>query len=417
MKNRWIRRWLGCLAIIMMAFSGRVEASSPPFKDVTADNPYQVMIQDMRDRKLINGYPNGEFKPNERIARKHVAKLLTNALKLEAKTGNVIHYNDVPKTHPYYNDITRVSQAGIFNGDSNGNFNPDAPLTRIQMAKVLDSAFNLTIKSHTTFPDVQRNHWGYTHVQALYSNGITTADQGYFKPNQPVTRAHYAVFLYRSLHLPEAPKSLPHEKLKKEEIKDLVFRLPIIVETTLVDYKMQASPFSVARSEILKNATPKFTDTLLKKYYNDMCIYCDMTLFPFLMDEPNYRFEILENTPNLVRMQTVSFAAPLKDSGYVEYTFEKQSNKWKLAGYEWQPLGAGNFNLTKEEALRLVKKEYLFQEAAPIEVTFLDSGTDNVFDWYTNKEYPRLVYRIHVDTGTRNFNVVYYPHNGSHHPE
>jgi hypothetical protein len=34
MKNRGIRRWLGCIAVIMMAFSGQVEASSPPFKDV-----------------------------------------------------------------------------------------------------------------------------------------------------------------------------------------------------------------------------------------------------------------------------------------------------------------------------------------------------------------------------------------------
>jgi hypothetical protein len=38
-------------------------------------------------------------------------------------------------------------------------------------------------------------------VRAHYSNGITTGDWGFYNPDKPVTRVHYAVFLHRLLHM------------------------------------------------------------------------------------------------------------------------------------------------------------------------------------------------------------------------
>ena len=110
-------------------------------------------------------------------------------------------FKDVPKTHPLHDIIQRVQRAGIMDGDQNGNFNPEVPLTRVQMAKIIDLAFDLTVKSNLDFPDVPPSHWGNKHVRALYSNGITTGDKGHFKPNDKVTRAQYTVFLHRALHL------------------------------------------------------------------------------------------------------------------------------------------------------------------------------------------------------------------------
>src|SRR5690606_16715787 len=117
--------------------------------------------------------PDGSFRPDETISRQHVAHLLDKALALEAKTVAVILYKDVPTNHPYSNAILKVSQAGIFSGDVNGNFNPNAPITRVQMAKVLDLAFELNIKSFSHYRDVGKNNWGFLHIQSLNSNGIT----------------------------------------------------------------------------------------------------------------------------------------------------------------------------------------------------------------------------------------------------
>ena len=416
MKNRWIWQWLGCIVVVVVlavvTLSVQAKASSQSFKDVSQNHPFQEMIQNMHVRGLINGYPDGSFRPNETISRKHAAHLLEKALPLEAKTDAVIRYKDVPMNHPYSNAILKVSQAGIFSGDINGNFNPNAPITRVQMAKVLDLAFELNIKSLSHFRDVGKNNWGFLHIQALNSNGITVGNKGYFKPNEPVTRAHYVAFLHRGLKMPKVPIPNPKKPSTKEEILNLVYRLPVTVETTINNFKFQSSPFSAVRTELLANATQALVDSDLKNYYANMCTYCDMGLFPFLVGETDYRFEILENTPNKVRISTVSFDAPLEDAVYLEYGFEKQSGKWKMSIFNWDHVGAGSFDLTKEEALQIVKNDYESYASSPVRVKFLNTKHDDVYDPYTDQDYRRLVYRMAVDTEDRSFNIFFYPHSG-----
>lgn len=405
-------RWLGCLVIaIIVALNVPTEASAQTFTDVGPKHPYQGIIQDMQKRELINGYPDGTFRPDNKITRAHVAVLLDKALPLEAKTNEVIRYKDVSTSHVYYQEIMKVSQAGIFSGDPNGNFNPNAPITRKQMAKVLDLAFELNLENFTYFEDVE-DDWGYLHIQALASTGITTGDKGKFNPNAPVTRAHYAVFLHRALNIPAEPNTDPNAALTKAQIVNLLNRIPFEVETTLVTHKFQASPFSKVRADLLNNATPSIIDSMFDEYYAEMCIYCDAYLFSDVADEVNYRFEVLENTTNFVQVRTVSFDEPLGEAFYLEYTFEKQAGKWKLSDHDWENLGAGSFNLTKEEALQIVKNNYTRYETGPVHVTYLRTSYEDRYDWYTDREYRREVYELSVQTGDGHYNVSFYPHNG-----
>lgn len=74
-------------------------------------------------------------------------------------------------------------------------------MTRAQMAKVLVLAFDLTADEKEAFNDVPPTHWAYDYIAILMTNGITIGDQGNFRPNDPVTRAEFATFLYRALKL------------------------------------------------------------------------------------------------------------------------------------------------------------------------------------------------------------------------
>ena len=44
------------------------------------------------------------------------------------------------------NILRRLSKAGLMVGDGNGNFEPDSPLTRAQLAIVLCKALNLPVE-------------------------------------------------------------------------------------------------------------------------------------------------------------------------------------------------------------------------------------------------------------------------------
>lgn len=179
----------------------QVEASvENPFKDVSTNSAYYEIVHEMRDRGIISGYENGEFRPTEVITRKHAAALVNRATKLKA-TKPFVPFKDVSTKNAFFNDVKKLQQAGIFEPDSKGNLYPNKPITRAEMAKVLSIAFDLKVKVELDFMDVRKSHPENKYIRALYSNGITTGDFGFYNPEKPVTRVHYAVFLHRLLHM------------------------------------------------------------------------------------------------------------------------------------------------------------------------------------------------------------------------
>ncbi|WP_051405133.1 S-layer homology domain-containing protein [Bacillus cihuensis] len=178
----------------------QAEAAVKDFTDVPPTHWAYQMINEMKEKGIINGYKDNTFKPNATISREHVALLLSKSLDLPA-IKPAVSFSDVPKSSPYYDAITTVQRAGIFDGGSSGKFKPKEPITRAQLAKVLVLAFDLKAKSNTTFKDIPSNHWASDYIKALASNGVTVGNNGNFLPNDPVTRAHYAVFLHRSINL------------------------------------------------------------------------------------------------------------------------------------------------------------------------------------------------------------------------
>lgn len=179
---------------------------SPPscvahFTD-TAPHFAKKEIDEIACLGIVVGYPDGTFRPNNSITREHVALMFTRAFEL-TPTRSSIDFNDVPNTHRYYDAITQVYQAGIFDGASNGNFKPDKGMTRAQIAKVLVLAFDLQPSETSTnvFRDVPIVHWANDYIIILADNGIAFGHNGNFKPEESVTRAQFVAFMYRALNL------------------------------------------------------------------------------------------------------------------------------------------------------------------------------------------------------------------------
>lgn len=173
---------------------------TPTYRFTDISNSWaRDMIEDIAGRGIITGYPDGTFRPNESIKRQHIAVMLTRAFELTTKR-KAVPFSDVPQSHLYYDSITKLQQAGIVDG-SNGAFNPNAPMTRAQMAKILVLAFGLTPEGTNTFQDVPATHWSYDYISALAGSGIALGDNGNFKPDEPVTRAQFVAFMYRALNL------------------------------------------------------------------------------------------------------------------------------------------------------------------------------------------------------------------------
>ena len=114
-------------------------------------------------------------------------------------------YNDVEADADYAGAVELLSALEIFQGDENGNFNPDNTITRAEMAAIiirakgLESAANAS-KGATMFPDVAADHWASGYVNLASQNGIITGtDEGLFDPNGTLTYEAPVAMIVRSL--------------------------------------------------------------------------------------------------------------------------------------------------------------------------------------------------------------------------
>ncbi|PID06410.1 MULTISPECIES: S-layer homology domain-containing protein [unclassified Sporosarcina] len=346
--------------LLMLSFICVVphEVAAKEFRDVANSHPNYAAIREMEKAGFISGYPDGRFHPNEPVSRKHVAVLMDRALGFKQPTSNKVVFKDVPKKHSYYTPIMKLYNEGIVGGSANGKFNPDASVTRVQMAKMLDLAFGLKISDTRWFNDLDSYHWGFTHVDALYSNGITSGDNGNFYPNKPVTRAHYAEFLSRSM---KVGKSKPSTSIvTKSEAMDVFFRLPTEIDYKIYQSKSKKEKFSQARSEFLPYATERFADGLIKQEYPHLCNMCDAFIFPYVSFETQIRFDFEQPDSNTLKVHTILVHTPgaVLGGGFVDYIYKKEKDRWKIHDLQFTSPGKKNFELTMEEAKLIIEDFY-----------------------------------------------------------
>lgn len=113
-------------------------------------------------------------------------------------------FPDVGMNHSFKKYILWGYYDGIVSGDKQGNFNPDKAVTRGQFIIMLwRAAGKPEPTQYKAFPDVSENSGFYKAVCWAVEKGITNGQKdGTFGVNDPCTRGHVALFLYRYANSP-----------------------------------------------------------------------------------------------------------------------------------------------------------------------------------------------------------------------
>ncbi len=161
----------------------------------------QAHIEHLLGLNLINGFPDGTFKPNQTITRAQAASILANELAL---TPQASAFPDVPASHWANGSVGAIAAYGTMSGYPDGTFRPDQAMTRAEIASVLSSAYGFSQSSATSpFTDVTPSHWAFGSIMALVDGYITEGyPDGTFKPNDAMTRAEFSVFMAKAIHPP-----------------------------------------------------------------------------------------------------------------------------------------------------------------------------------------------------------------------
>ncbi|MDV6379360.1 S-layer homology domain-containing protein [Sporosarcina sp. GW1-11] len=194
MKHKLVGALIALLIFAVTPF--QVQAATS-FSDVNSHWAKKEIMY-LSDRKIIGGYPDGTFKPNQPITRAQASAMLIKALKIPLVKNPTVTFKDVSKDSPYYQILATVNQKEILRGD-NGFMRPGEETSRAQMAAILRRSFNLPLDKQATFVDMTEAHWAYEDVNGIAKKGITGGSDGKFMPSNSVTRAQFSAFLVRAL--------------------------------------------------------------------------------------------------------------------------------------------------------------------------------------------------------------------------
>lgn len=112
------------------------------FKDISKNHEFYKEISMVRELGIINGYTDGNFRPNEKIKRKHVAAMINRAGATLTPIRKMTYFSDLRVTDSAYDSIRKLYAAGVIDGNGD-NFNHENSLTHAQIAKILVNAFGL----------------------------------------------------------------------------------------------------------------------------------------------------------------------------------------------------------------------------------------------------------------------------------
>ena len=172
----------------------------------------------------IVGYPDSTVRPQNGITRAEVATIFFRLLTDETRNANSTKtnsYSDVAAGAWYNHAVSTLSAMGIVKGDSQGKFNPNAPITRAEFAAI---AARFDDKANTTavdFSDIA-SHWAKDEISAAANNGwINGYTDGTFRPNNKITRAEAMTLVNRVLkRLPETAEDLHNDMIKWSDNSD-----------------------------------------------------------------------------------------------------------------------------------------------------------------------------------------------------
>ncbi|MEK0316870.1 S-layer homology domain-containing protein, partial [Cohnella sp. 56] len=167
-------------------------------------------INDMGSRLVVNGLNDSTFNPNADITRAEFAAIVIRGLGLRLGEGTS-KFSDVASSAWYAGAVQTAAEYGLIAGYPDGTFRPNDKLTREQAMAIVAKAMKLTgladsaatadrAASLSGFADAGAvGQWALEGIASAVEAGLVTGQGGKLLPKANVSRAEVAVLIHRLL--------------------------------------------------------------------------------------------------------------------------------------------------------------------------------------------------------------------------
>ena len=186
------------LALTMMMSLVTINAGAAEFTD-DEDITYDEAVAVISEIGVVNGYEEGDFKPQNGLTRQAAAKIICNLI-LGPTTAAELHadtapFSDVPVSNDLSGYIAYCAKEGIISGYADGTFRPTNGLTGYAFMKMLLGALGYD----ATYEGYTGGNWSINVAKQAIGIGLNTGLKEEFNGVDQVTREEAALYAFNTL--------------------------------------------------------------------------------------------------------------------------------------------------------------------------------------------------------------------------
>lgn len=175
------------------------------FEDMNEAQWANDAVKELLNGGIVSGDESGRFNPNSNITRAEFIKMIVGAVQKDAESKEM-KFSDVGENDWFYPYILNAYGRGIVNGLPDGSFGSNLPISRQDIAVIIDNIMkesekNADEKSAKSFADGEEIA-GYARaaVENISAAAIINGyEDGSFRPENNATRAEAAMIVYKLL--------------------------------------------------------------------------------------------------------------------------------------------------------------------------------------------------------------------------
>lgn len=162
------------------------------FNDLNIENHvhYDAIVS-LREKNIIEGYPDGTFKPNNRINRAEFTKIVVSSINNNPSGDNC--FSDV-KNEWFAKFVCYASQSKIIEGYPDGTFKPELEINKVEALKIVLEAY------FDNIPNTNQTEWYSKYIDFAKNNNIYL-DEVWLFNDQKLTRGQMAELIFRVQNL------------------------------------------------------------------------------------------------------------------------------------------------------------------------------------------------------------------------
>ena len=205
----------GAIFIALMFTAIPAMAEDPSFSDVPKAREEYEAVEDLRDRGIFEGRPDGTFGPDDFVNRAEAITVIVRAVaNVKNLPENKNCFPDVYGEEWYVQPVCYAEDLGWISGYPDGTYQPVRTVSKVEFLKILLNAYGVNTDpisklNYPIAPDASNpEEWYFPYLSFALSSSMTSADSfGNLNPGIALTRGQVALMIHRFLMYREGQRN------------------------------------------------------------------------------------------------------------------------------------------------------------------------------------------------------------------